>query len=295
MSNSLDRVERGVFQDLQALFDNDRFITTDRYLEFAERNHQDFYYVKRDFIFRSGNFRDIEYPTLTSRFNEYRSKVLIMGHSDLATNTAMARLLKLLGISRVFSTNSLPLQDFVHPIPLGLTNNCDDSPIHRIFGDHSLLLKASSVSDFPEKFAPIIYTNFTSSNNKRVRGLLLKQLTNLPKEYVVNRTLPDFSVSGRVKYLIQCRSSNFVLCPEGNGVDTHRLWETLYMGGVPIIKRNPMLTNLVDGLPVIQVDSWKQINSMNFLEEQWHQVQELSWDKSRLSIDYWWDRFLTIR
>ena len=178
---------------------------------------------------------------------------------------------------------------------MGLTNNCHDSPIRRIFGDHSLLLKASSASDFPEKFAPIIYINFTSSKNKRVRGLLLKQLTTLPKEYVVNRTLPDFSVSGRVKYLMQCRSSNFVLCPQGNGVDTHRLWETLYMGGVPIIKRNPMLTNLVDGLPIIQVDSWKQINSVKFLEEQWHQVQELSWDNSRLSINYWWDRFLTIR
>ena len=30
-------------------------------------------------------------------------------------------------------------------------------------------------------------------------------------------------------------SHDYVLCPAGNGIDTYRLWETLYLGSTPII------------------------------------------------------------
>ena len=29
----------------------------------------------------------------------------------------------------------------------------------------------------------------------------------------------------------------FVICPEGNGIDTHRMWEALYLRTIPIIKK----------------------------------------------------------
>ena len=30
--------------------------------------------------------------------------------------------------------------------------------------------------------------------------------------------------------------TKFVVCPPGRGVDTHRVYETLFFGGIPIIK-----------------------------------------------------------
>lgn len=55
---------------------------------------------------------------------------------------------------------------------------------------------------------------------------------------------------------------SFVACPAGVGVDTHRLWETLIIGRIPIIERLPPgMQPLVEGLPVVQVDSWHEVTS----------------------------------
>ena len=47
---------------------------------------------------------------------------------------------------------------------------------------------------------------------------------------------------------------SFVFCPEGNGPDTHRLWETLYLGKVPIVKTSSWNRNFRD-LPIMFVNS----------------------------------------
>ena len=54
-------------------------------------------------------------------------------------------------------------------------------------------------------------------------------------------------------------SSQFshVACVRGNGVDTHRIWETLYRGRTPLVLRDrwsESLTNL--SLPIHLIDSW---------------------------------------
>ena len=37
------------------------------------------------------------------------------------------------------------------------------------------------------------------------------------------------------EYLGELKQYRFVACPRGNGVDTHRLWETIYLGSTPVI------------------------------------------------------------
>ena len=286
------KLYKGVFRDLAAFENLDQFISTDKYLDFVKNASSTFRYVKRDYLFRAGQFRETVYPSLFSSRLEYREKILLVGHSDIPTTRIQSQILKFFGVDKVYATNIHSDQIFSFSIPLGLTNNCDDSPLHRLFGDNSLLLAASFLADFPDFFSPILYVNFSASNNRSERGVLLREIAKLPKTYKAIVNDPDFTTSGRVKYLADCRTINFVLCPEGNGVDTHRLWETLYMGGVPIIKKNPIMTPLVDHLPVVQVDSWKQIASVDFLESEWHRIQEMSWDIGQLTLNYWKDRFL---
>lgn len=38
-----------------------------------------------------------------------------------------------------------------------------------------------------------------------------------------------------LNYLLMSQSA-FVLCPEGNGLDSYRIWESLYLGAVPVVK-----------------------------------------------------------
>ena len=80
---------------------------------------------------------------------------------------------------------------------------------------------------------------------------------------------------------------DFVLCPRGNGRDTHRLWETLYMGGVPVVLKDHETEQLTKGLPVVHLRRWADIISREFRERLWHQMQQRSWDYSRLSQTYW--------
>jgi hypothetical protein len=48
----------------------------------------------------------------------------------------------------------------------------------------------------------------------------------------------------------------------GNGFDTHRFWETLMVGTIPIIKSHDYFDNLLfqyPNLPVVVVRSWEQL------------------------------------
>jgi len=80
----------------------------------------------------------------------------------------------------------------------------------------------------------------------------------------------------------------FVVSPHGNGLDCHRTWESLVLGNIVIVKRSS-LDPLYEGLPVVIVDDWREIETGNL--RRWHaeyseafrdpQVQE------RLSNHYW--------
>jgi hypothetical protein len=41
-----------------------------------------------------------------------------------------------------------------------------------------------------------------------------------------------------IEYLRELAEHRFCLCIRGNGVDTHRFWESLYLGVIPVIINN---------------------------------------------------------
>ena len=55
----------------------------------------------------------------------------------------------------------------------------------------------------------------------------------------------------------------FSICPPGNGYDTHRLWEDLLLGCIVIVKTSP-LDPLYEGLPVVIIKDWSEVNATNF-------------------------------
>jgi hypothetical protein len=52
----------------------------------------------------------------------------------------------------------------------------------------------------------------------------------------------------------------FMLCGYGNGFDCHRTWETLCLGGIPIV-RGHLFDELYKDLPVLIVDKWSDITA----------------------------------
>jgi hypothetical protein len=51
----------------------------------------------------------------------------------------------------------------------------------------------------------------------------------------------------------------FCICPEGNGADTHRLWEALYLKCVPIVLDSPFIRALQSqaNLPLVIINCWE--------------------------------------
>jgi hypothetical protein len=86
-------------------------------------------------------------------------------------------------------------------------------------------------------------------------------------------------------YLNKIHSHKFVLCPEGNGTDTHRTWETLYVGSIPVEKRN-LNNRFYQDLPMCFVDKWSDITE-DFLNKEYERITNTRWNLEKLNFDYW--------
>jgi len=78
-----------------------------------------------------------------------------------------------------------------------------------------------------------------------------------------------------------------MISPPGYGLDTHRTWEILMLGRIPIIG-DTGVNRVYEGLPVLVVKDWS-ILSKEWLEEQF-QIIVNQWDSyqwERLKLDYW--------
>jgi len=86
------------------------------------------------------------------------------------------------------------------------------------------------------------------------------------------------------------KKHKFVLCPEGNGTDTHRTWETLYVGSIPIEKRN-INNSFYQDLPICFVDSLSEINE-DFLNYEFDRIKNTKWNLDKLNFSYWKDKII---
>ena len=89
-------------------------------------------------------------------------------------------------------------------------------------------------------------------------------------------------------FLEEMVSHRFVLCPPGNGIDTHRLWEALYCQTIPVALANPGMDAFRD-LPILFVNSFEKL-TRDFLESEYERMASSEWNWPRLFLPWWRDR-----
>jgi hypothetical protein len=52
----------------------------------------------------------------------------------------------------------------------------------------------------------------------------------------------------------------YAICPEGNGIDCHRVWECLYTNTIPICIRSPNTSIIEKDYPIVLLDSWEELD-----------------------------------
>ena len=97
-----------------------------------------------------------------------------------------------------------------------------------------------------------------------------------------------------VAYYARVAAHKYVVAPRGNGIDTHRLWEALYLGCVPVVARSS-LDSIYAELPVLIVKDWKDVTA-TFLEDKWPEfVERLAKFQPSLHRNHWWAHIEAVR
>lgn len=212
-------------------------------------------------MFREGVWRGEAHGPISRNRN---AKQLFIGHSDLDFSLRDWRQLsRLPGAHRIFATN-LSIHPAlwnllrVTPLQIGLTNPTRESPKHEILGDNQMI--AAVAGTCRERPQPELYSNFDPNTSPSNREHLSELIEGLP---FVRKGQTDHSRSGRGKYLAEMRDSGLVLCPAGNGNDTHRLYEALLVGSLPVVLCNSYQAIIARfyRLPSVQLSSWTELRN----------------------------------
>jgi hypothetical protein len=197
--------------------------------------------------------------------------------------------------SRFFASNLTPeasREGSVFDLPIGIPNDERQSKTHIVQSDSSLIKKAWDRTRKLERYRkPRVYANFSIRNNPQVRGEAREALDTLP-DAVVGK----FKVSKRARLedLVLMGRCGLVMCPRGAGMDTHRFWECLLVGSVPIVLEGDHSARLAQRfqLPHIALGSWKDAADTQYLENEWQNFNTTVWDYSALSASYWQQKIL---
>ena len=179
-----------------------------------------------------------KYLTFTAK-----NGVLIAGNSDF----------------EFYSTKNLPLGDFahfylqnsfisdgekIHTLPIGIENlrvGINGLPKNLKFKNHEEL-----------RSPKVLVGPFSPTHSER------NELLRFAHSQTESFQIVDKPLSPK-KYSMIASKFDYVACPRGNGVDTHRFWETMYRGLIPIVKRSAWSESLEGlDLPFLQVNDWSE-------------------------------------
>ena len=206
---------------------------------------------------------------LLSKVKIFKNIKVITGQTD-KNITKKDFKLKPACVSEWYATNVNYSDESLISIPIGLAN---DHPKNLNFKNFNSLKKNDEKK---EK----VYLNFEVNTNFFTRNRVIKKLNGL--NWVENET-QKLELNDYVKKL---NSYKYILCPEGNGIDTHRVWESIYAGTTPVVKKN-IFYKQFKNLPIVMVDALDKTN-FNQIEKQYHKLNTS--DEEKLSINWWVDK-----
>jgi|AP92_2_1055481.scaffolds.fasta_scaffold04136_3 hypothetical protein len=179
----------------------------------------------------------------------------------------------------ILATNNEVFKKNVYSLPIGVTSTSHC----KVIGNIDIIVdQFKKPKQYNEK---LIYMNFKIKNpcrGKIERETVARNFIN--KDYV---TLGKHirNNDGHKIFIENIYNHKFVLCPRGNGVDTHRLWMTLYLGSIPIVRMEKVLEPFKH-LPILFVNDWNEITP-DFLKKKYEEIHNKKYDFSVLTMSYW--------
>lgn len=184
-----------------------------------------------------------EYIKLDYITNNFNNKNIVLSHnSDINIDTRYENYInnsKLwLGQNKNINNNK------VICVPIGIANS------EWKHGDINILSKIMNKKNKKNK---LCYFGFSEHTNIYKRPHIKNVISNNNPE--LEWKSPNLPYD---EYLNTLSEYIFAICPPGNGLDTHRMWECLNLKVVPIVERNHV-TECFEHLGLLIVDDWNII------------------------------------
>ena len=205
-------------------------------------------FVKTNLI---DNFFIYLFPNINTSF------FLISGVAGLDVDVKYKKYLNENKIIRWIGTNIVWKHPKVFKIPIGfeeiercINGTASYNGAHE-GGDQNTLLSAyNSKKTFKDKNNAVLLTYIGNTHPKRKEFLSMIQ----NKNFIERADKLKFH-----DYIKKLNDYKFVLCPRGKGTDTHRFWEILLVGSVPIVEKNG-LSDLYSQFPCIILNSFNDLS-----------------------------------
>lgn len=180
-------------------------------------------------------------------------------------------------VAKVYAVNCEAVSAI--PLPLGFR---DDQ-----YASHSVLKAIGAEPPVPRTIPVLL--NFLLATNPTERTAAYDAFKDKPfchsdpeylhMDYAKSLTFTDKTViQKRVDFYRTLKRCRFAICPPGNGKDTHRIYECIYLGVIPIVKTS-FLDRLYRQLPVWIVQEWSDVTEITinrlFPPIQWNQYDIL--------------------
>lgn len=222
-----------------------------------------------DTIFVNGDFLDLFFKHVHGRIKV--PYILITHNSDHSFPGEFHGYLNDSKIVAWFTVNPSLRHPKIHPVPIGFQNHHWNKQRNADI-DQALATKGTSRQH-------LLLMNFRAHTNLDERGYVFNMFNGVEYCYFpgTNRGFYD--------YLKDLSNSKYCLSPFGNGKDCHRVYESLVMGCIPIVKTSA-LDQLYESLPIMIINDWREVGK-EFLNAKYDCLIETKMNPNFLLIDFW--------
>jgi hypothetical protein len=223
------------------------------------------------------------------RIKEKKNKcILIIANGDITFDDNLLSLCPD-NVYHIFATNTNCYSDRVTPIPIGV--EIDILPKREghgiinegIFHKKQYLLNPSLLTVIPKKEKLI--SNFRVNTNPYFRQIIKKICDEQPH-------IDSFNEISFEEFGSYVNSYLGVISPRGNGIECIRTYETLYLGGIPIVVGDirdyrAIYEKIYKHLPIVYINDYEKLKDFNYIKSEINKVKDNS--KRLLEYDYWVD------
>jgi len=251
-SLSQEDLERFNFSEIKIIEENNELIT------FINLN---FNLQENDVIYSHADYVESLFHIL-KKFKFQNIKVISSQSDRKITKNLFNQMPKC--VSSWYATNVVYKTDSLIPIPLGI------APYRN---NKSAIIDDFIDLEFQQTKHKFMYFNFNLNTNYFHR---IKAINHAKKIFDI-KLMDDKSYQD---YLSNLALHQFSISPWGNGIDTHRFWEALYCGTIPITKSH-YIYKTFEGLPMFLLPTYKSLNKLK---------KEIEFDQfniEKLDINWW--------